>query len=279
MINNYILDKRKRMRILFVGDVVGDKGVEMIESYLPQLKRDFKPQATIVNGENSTSVGRGISLAIYKKLLQAGADVITMGNHTWDNREIFDFMNDADRLVRPANFPGKNVPGQGDTTIRINAQTLTVINLQGRIFMNPMDDPFQVAEELVDQAKKTSPFIFIDFHAETTSEKRALATYLDGQVSAVVGTHTHVQTSDAKVLPNGTAFLTEVGMTGPADSILGMKSEAVIGRFLNQRPTRFEVEESGSGLLSGCVIDLDDKTGHAKKIKPILISKEHPYLN
>lgn len=266
------------MRILFVGDVVGNKGQEMVQTYLPQLKRDLKPQATIVNGENSTAVGRGISQAIYKKILQAGADVVTLGNHAWDNREIYDFINSTDKLIRPANFPGDHVPGKGVTSIRINSASLAVINLQGRVFMNTLDDPFQKAEEIISEVEKQNDFIFIDFHAETTSEKRALATYLDGRVSAVVGTHTHVQTSDAQILNDGTAFLTEVGMTGPANSILGMKSGAVIERFLTQRPGRFEVEENGPGILSGCVIDLDDNTGLAKAIKPILISKEHPYM-
>ncbi len=263
------------MRILFVGDVVGNIGVDMIHEYLPQLKRDLKPQVTIVNGENSTPVGRGISQSIYKQLLKDGADVVTMGNHTWDNAELYDFIGGANRLVRPANFPGDNTPGQGWTKVKVNQQVLAVVNMQGRVFMNPMDDPFATMKNLLPELD--TDFVFVDFHAETTSEKRAFAMRYDGQLSAVVGTHTHVQTSDAQVLKHGTAFLTEVGMTGPADSVLGMQADSVIERFENQRPTRYTVQEKGAGLLSGCVIDLNDKTGHASRIRPILISPQHPY--
>lgn len=262
------------MRILFVGDVVGNLGMAMIHEYLPQLKRDLKPQVTIVNGENSTPVGRGISQTIYKQLLKDGADVVTMGNHTWDNAELYDFIADAKRLVRPANFPGVT-PGQGWTKVKVNQQTLAVVNLQGRVFMNPLDDPFAKMHDLF--PKLETDFVFVDFHAETTSEKRAFAMRYDGQVSAVVGTHTHVQTSDAQVLAGGTAFMTEAGMTGPADSILGMQADSVIERFENQRPTRYTVQAAGPGLLSGAVIDLNDKTGHATAIRPILISPQHPY--
>ncbi|GAA3622943.1 TIGR00282 family metallophosphoesterase [Secundilactobacillus similis] len=265
------------MRILFIGDVVGDRGVDMIETYLPQLKRDLKPQATIVNGENSTPVGRGISQSIYKRLLSSGADVVTMGNHTWDNREIFDFIDDTKKLVRPANFPGKDVPGRGWTKLKVNQATLAVINLQGRVFLPPLDDPFAVADELVQEIRKETPIIFVDMHAEATSEKRAIAMHLSGQVSAVVGTHTHVQTSDGQILNQETAFLTDAGMTGPASGILGMQPEGVISRFLNQRPTRYEVETSEPGILSGCVIDINDQTGHATKIKNVLIDAQHPY--
>lgn len=268
------LDRGTKMRILFVGDVVGNLGMAMIHEYLPQLKRDLKPQVTIVNGENSTPVGRGISQTIYKQLLKDGADVVTMGNHTWDNAELYDFIGDAKRLVRPANFPGVT-PGQGWTKVKVNQQTLAVVNLQGRVFMNPLDDPFAKMHNLF--PKLETDFVFVDFHAETTSEKRAFAMRYDGQVSAVVGTHTHVQTSDAQVLAGGTAFMTEAGMTGPADSILGMQADSVIERFENQRPTRYTVQATGPGLLSGAVIDLNDKTGHATAIRPILISPQHPY--
>ncbi|MDT7014128.1 TIGR00282 family metallophosphoesterase [Levilactobacillus namurensis] len=263
------------MRILFVGDVVGDMGMAMIHEYLPQLKRDLKPQVTIVNGENSTPVGRGISYKIYKQLLKDGADVVTMGNHTWDNAELFEFIDDAKRLVRPVNFPGKT-PGQGWTKVKVNQQTLAVVNIQGRVFMNQLvDDPFATMADLVPELD--TPFVFVDFHGEVTSEKRAFAMRFTGDVSAVVGTHTHVQTSDAQVLDHQTAFLTEVGMTGPADSILGMQADSVITRFENQRPARYTVQTQGPGLLSGCVIDLNDQTGHARAIRPILISPQHPY--
>ncbi|WP_288531270.1 TIGR00282 family metallophosphoesterase [uncultured Secundilactobacillus sp.] len=267
------------MRILFIGDVVGDQGMDMIQTFLPRLKRDLKPQATIVNGENATPVGRGISEAIYKTLLSSGADVVTMGNHVWDNREIFDFIDSTKKLVRPANFPGRDVPGRGFTMLQVNQKKLGVINLQGRVFLPPLDDPFQVADRIVDELRQQTDMIFVDMHAEVTSEKRAMALYLSGRVTAVVGTHTHVQTNDGQILTGGTAFMTDAGMTGPDDGILGMKPEAVIGRFLDQRPARYEVATGPNKQLSGCIVDISDTTNQATAIKPILINRDHPYLN
>lgn len=266
------------MRILFLGDVVGNLGVEMVSKYLPILKRNYKPQVTIVNGENSTSFGRGINKKVYKQIMSAGTDVITLGNHAWNNEEIFDFINDTKKLVRPLNYPGKDVPGSGYTIINVNNKKLAVVNLQGRIFIDPIDDPFQKIDDLISKIKKESDAIFIDFHAETTSEKKTMAMYLDGQISAIVGTHTHVQTNDDQILKNGTAFISDVGMCGPFDSVLGMKYENIIHRFITQRPTRFEVEENGRGIVSGCVIDLRDD-GTAKSIKKILIDPNHAYKN
>lgn len=264
------------MRILFVGDVVGSLGRKMVAEYLPRLKQRYRPQVTIVNGENAAA-GRGITEKIYKKLLQDGADVVTLGNHAWDNRDIFNFIDTAPKMVRPANFPVASTPGQGIVYVKVNQVELAVINLQGRTFMTAIDDPFEKISELVAEAKQRTPLIFIDFHAETTSEKQAMGWYLDGQVSAVVGTHTHVQTSDARILPGGTAYLTDVGMTGPYDGILGMQREAVIGKFQTALPHRFEVVEEGRGLISYCVIELDDQTGQAKSITPGLINADHPW--
>ncbi|MGX6961886.1 TIGR00282 family metallophosphoesterase [Vagococcus xieshaowenii] len=264
------------MRILFVGDVVGSLGRDLITEYLPKLKQKEKPQVTIVNGENAAG-GRGITEKIYKKLLQDGADVVTLGNHTWDNREIFEFIDRAPKMVRPANFPEASTPGTGIVYVKVNAIELAVINLQGRTFMTPIDDPFAKIEELVAEARKRTPFIFVDFHAETTSEKQAIGWFLDGQVSAVVGTHTHVQTSDARILPQGTAYLTDVGMTGPYDGILGMQRDNVINKFMTALPHRFEVVEHGRGILSYCVIDINDKTGKATKITNGLINEDHPF--
>ena len=264
------------MRILFVGDVVGNLGREQISEYLPKLKQKEKPQVTIVNGENAAG-GRGITEKIYKKLLQDGADVVTLGNHTWDNREIFEFIDRAPKMVRPANFPEKTTPGNGIVYVKVNAIELAVINLQGRTFMTPIDDPFEKIEAMVSEAKKRTPFIFVDFHAETTSEKQAMGWFLDGQVSAVVGTHTHVQTSDARILPQGTAYLTDVGMTGPYDGILGMQRDNVINKFMTALPHRFEVVEQGRAILSYCVIDINDKTGKATKIVNGLINEDHPF--
>ncbi|WP_439709746.1 TIGR00282 family metallophosphoesterase [Secundilactobacillus paracollinoides] len=267
------------MRLLFIGDVVGDRGVHMIETYLPQLKRDYKPQATIVNGENSTPVGRGISQAIYKTLLASGADVVTMGNHTWDNKEIFEFIDGTTKLVRPANYPGKDVPGRGWTQLKVNQATLAVINLQGRVFLPPLDDPFTAADALVTEIRKTTPIIFLDFHAEATSEKTR-----DGDLSSGKGVRScwdaHPRTDHGwSDLTWWDSIYDGCRDDWPDNGILGMQSEGVISRFLTQRPTRYVVDEDEKSILSGCVIDINDQNGQATKIKPILISDAHPYFN
>lgn len=271
-----IREEEAFMRILFIGDVVGSLGRKTIEQYVPKLKQKYRPQVTIINGENAAS-GRGITEKIYKKLLQDGADVVTLGNHAWDNRDIFNFIDSAKKLVRPINFPEASTPGQGIVYVKVNQEELAVINLQGRTFMTAIDDPFQKIEDLVSEARKRTPLIFVDFHAETTSEKQAMGWFLDGQISALVGTHTHVQTADQRILPKGTAYLTDVGMTGPYDGILGMNRAAVIGKFQTALPHRFEVVEEGRSLLSYCVIDLDNKTGKAKSIQTGLINEDHPW--
>ena len=264
------------MRVLFIGDVVGSMGREMITEYLPRLKKKFRPQVTIVNGENAAA-GRGITEKIYKKFLQDGVDVVTMGNHTWDNRDIFEFIDQAKKMVRPANFP-EGTPGQGIVFVKVNQLELAVINMQARSFMVDLDDPFRKMNELIEEARKRTPIIFVDFHGETTSEKQAMGWFLDGKVSAVVGTHTHVQTNDARILPQGTAYLTDVGMTGPYDGILGMRREPVIEKFLTALPKRFEVVENGRGLLSGCLLEIDDVTGKAKTIELIQINEDRTFL-
>ena len=264
------------MRVLFIGDVVGAMGREMITEYLPRLKKKFRPQVTIVNGENAAA-GRGITEKIYKKFLQDGVDVVTMGNHTWDNRDIFEFIDQAKKMVRPANFP-EGTPGQGIVFVKVNQLELAVINMQARSFMVDLDDPFRKINELIEEARKRTPIIFVDFHGETTSEKQAMGWFLDGKVSAVVGTHTHVQTNDARILPQGTAYLTDVGMTGPYDGILGMRREPVIEKFLTALPKRFEVVENGRGILSGCLLEIDDVTGKAKTIELIQINEDRPFL-
>lgn len=264
------------MQILFVGDVVGSVGRDAISYYLPKLKKKYRPQVTIVNGENSAS-GRGITEKIYKKFLQDGADVVTLGNHAWDNRQIFEFIGDAKKMVRPANFPEATTPGQGMVFVKVNQVELAVINLQARSFMVALDDPFTKMDELLVEAHARTPLVFVDFHGETTSEKLAMSWYLDGRVSAVIGTHTHVQTNDARILPQGTAHLTDVGMTGPYDGILGMQKEAVIDKFRTALPHRFEVVTEGREQLSYCVIEIDDKTGKAKKIEAAVINADHPF--
>ncbi|MCI4166729.1 2',3'-cyclic-nucleotide 2'-phosphodiesterase [Bacillus spizizenii] len=263
------------MRILFIGDVVGSPGRDMVKEYVPKLKTKYKPHFTIINGENAAH-GKGLTEKIYHSLIQSGADAITMGNHTWDKKEIFDFIDDVPNLVRPANFP-EGTPGKGITHVKANGKELAVINLQGRTFLPPLDDPFLKADELIAEASKRTPYIFIDFHAEATSEKLALGWYTDGRASAVVGTHTHVQTADNRILPKGTAYITDVGMTGPYDGILGMDRETIIKRFKTNLPVRFTVAE-GKTTLSGVVIDIDDQTKKAVKIERILINDDHMFF-
>ncbi|RFU61602.1 TIGR00282 family metallophosphoesterase [Peribacillus glennii] len=265
------------MKLLFVGDVVGSPGREMLKEYLPRIKEKYRPHITVVNGENSAA-GRGITEKIYREFLEWGAQAVTLGNHAWDNRDIFEFVDKAKYLVRPANFPAET-PGEGLKFLKWNQYEIAIINLQGRTFMPPLDCPFAKADELAKQARKRTPMIFVDFHGEATSEKQAMGWYLDGKVSAVVGTHTHVQTADNRILPNGTAFLSDVGMTGPYDGILGMEREAVIHRFLTSLPVRFEVPKTGRTILSAVLLDIDEQTGKSRKIDRILINDDHPFFS
>ncbi|AYC29307.1 TIGR00282 family metallophosphoesterase [Paenisporosarcina cavernae] len=265
------------MRVLFIGDIVGSMGREMVEEYLPRLKKKYQIDVVIVNGENAAA-GRGITKKIYQDLLYMGVDVVTMGNHTWDQKEIFDFIDDVDYLIRPANF-SKDAPGRGMTSISKSGTTLSVINLHGRTFLPPHDDPFEKVAELMEEAKKISPLVFVDFHAEATSEKMAIGWFLDGKASAVVGTHTHIQTADNRILPQGTAYITDVGMTGPYDAILGMKKEDVLYRFQTNLPARFEVPKAGRKMLSGVVIDIDDVTGKSNSIERVYINEDSPFQN
>lgn len=263
------------MKILFIGDVVGSLGRGMFFEYVPKLKEKYRPHVTIVNGENAAS-GKGITEKIYRAFLEAGAQAVTLGNHAWDNKEIFDFIDEVKYMIRPANFPDKT-PGQGMIYLKVNSAELAVINLQGRTFLPAIDCPFTKAEQLIREARERTPFIFVDFHAEATSEKQAMGWFLDGKVSAVVGTHTHVQTADERILPGGTAYITDVGMTGLYDGIIGVDKDAVLRRFLTALPVRFEVPKKGRAQLSGVIIELDDNTGLAKRIERILINEDHPF--
>ncbi|PTK80608.1 TIGR00282 family metallophosphoesterase [Staphylococcus haemolyticus] len=262
------------MRILFIGDIVGKVGRNAIAEYLPKIKQSYRPTVSIVNAENAAH-GKGLTEKLYKQLLRDGVDFMTMGNHTYGQREIYDFIDDANRMIRPANFPSE-APGVGMRFIQINDIKLAIINLQGRTFMQDIDDPFKKADQLIEEAKKETNFIFVDFHAETTSEKNAMGWYLDGRVSAVVGTHTHIQTSDERVLPNGTGYITDVGMTGYYDGILGINRDEVIERFITSLPQRHVVPDDGRSVLSGVIIDLD-KDGKTKQIERILINDDHPF--
>lgn len=261
------------MRILFIGDIVGKIGRNAISTYLPKLKQEYRPTVSIVNAENAAH-GKGLTEKIYKQLLREGVDFMTMGNHTYGQREIYEFIDEAKRMVRPANFPSE-APGVGMRIIQINDIKLAIINLQGRAFMQDIDDPFKKADELVKEAQKVTPYIFVDFHAETTSEKNAMGWYLDGRVSAVVGTHTHIQTSDNRILPSGTGYITDVGMTGFYDGILGINRDEVIERFITSLPQRHVVPDNGRSVLSGVIIDMD-KNGKTTNIERILINDDNP---
>ena len=253
------------MVVLMLGDVVGPGGCEAVRALLPQLKREYKADFTVVNGENSAA-GNGILPSSAKHLLDSGADVITTGNHVFRRREIHPLLDEADSpIIRPANFSREN-PGRGVTVLDNLRHRLAVVNLMGTSMLEPLRNPFDTIDEILKDIG--AKCILLDFHAETTSEKRAIGFYLDGRVSAVCGTHTHVQTADEQVLPHGTAYITDLGMCGPYYSVLGVKPEAVINRFRTAMPTRFE-NAVGTMCVNGAVIDIDDRTGHALSIERI----------
>lgn len=264
------------MKVLFIGDVVGSPGRKALKEYLPKLKSKYHPDITIVNGENAAG-GKGLTNKVYYEIKEAGADVVTLGNHAWDKKEIFEFIDETTDLVRPANFP-EGTPGVGYIIKKVGQKSIAIINAQGRTFLPSLDDPFVIIKQIVDEVKEITPFIFIDFHAEATSEKQAIGWYFDGVVSAVVGTHTHVQTADERILPKGTAYITDAGMTGAYDGILGMDKSVVIQRFLTSLPVRFEVA-SGREQLNGVFIELDQKTGLALNIKRIMINEDNPFFD
>ena len=255
------------MRILFVGDIVGRSGRAIVAERLPALVRDWKLDLVVINGENAAG-GFGITETIYHDLVDAGADAITLGNHSWDQKEALVFIERAPRLIRPLNYP-KGTPGRGAAMIatRTGAQVL-VINAMGRIFMDPLDDPFAAVDrELAACALKTgADAILVDMHAETTSEKQAMGHFLDGRVSVVVGTHTHVPTADHRILPGGTAFVSDAGMTGDYDSVIGMTKDEPLGRFLRKIATSKFEPASGPATLAGLAIETDDKPGLATRI-------------
>jgi metallophosphoesterase (TIGR00282 family) len=255
------------MRILFLGDIVGRPGREIAEKILPDLKEKEKIDFIIANGENAAG-GSGLTPKIADKLFECGIDVITSGDHIWKRQEIYDYLKVSARLIRPANYP-EGDPGVGSTVIDAGGgRKVGVINLIGRVFMDAVDCPFVKAKEEVDKLREKTPIIIVDLHAEATSEKVAMGWYLDGLVSALVGTHTHIQTADEKILPAGTAYITDCGMTGPYDSVIGRKKEQILMRFLTQLPTRFEMADAGVEM-HGVLIEVDDSTGKAQSIKRI----------
>ncbi|MGG1516793.1 TIGR00282 family metallophosphoesterase [Paenibacillus oryzisoli] len=263
------------MRIVFIGDIVGSVGRKALKNMMPRLKQKYPNAVFIANGENAAA-GKGITSAIAKEIYEMGIQAMTMGNHTWDQKEIFDFIDRDDKMVRPANFP-PGTPGRGHTVIKVKDQEILIINLQGRTFLPPIDCPFRKVDEILDQDKKKHKFVFVDFHAEATSEKIAMGWHLDGRVSAVVGTHTHVQTNDNRVLPGGTAYVTDVGMVGPRDGILGVERNAVLQKFKTQLPVRFVTDE-GKWHFHAVAIELNDDTGMAKDIQLIRYDEDHVFF-
>ena len=253
------------LRILFLGDVVGEPGRRAVIELLPVLKREYELDFTVVNGENAAG-GRGITPKLTIDLLRAGAAVITTGDHIWDQKDIVPYIDTEPRLLRPINYP-EGTPGQGSVVLETAKGKVGVINVQGRTFMQPiLDNPFRYLDQAVEEMRKETSVIFVDVHSETTSEKIAVGRFLDGRVSAVVGTHTHVQTADEQIFPEGTAFLCDAGMCGPVNSILGRDPRPIIERFIRNLPVNFPVA-SGPVSLSGAMIDVDEASGRALRIE------------
>nr|WP_273545662.1 TIGR00282 family metallophosphoesterase [Paenibacillus caui] len=261
---------------MFIGDIVGNTGRKALKEMLPQLKSKYSPDIVIANGENAAA-GRGITAAIAKEFFDWGIHGITMGNHTWDNKDIFDFIDDEPRMIRPANYP-PGTPGRGYTVVKNGSKELAIVNLMGRTFLPPLDCPFRASDDIVDTLRKKHKFILVDFHAEATSEKIAMGWHLDGRASMVVGTHTHVQSNDELVLPQGTAYITDVGMVGSREGILGMERDAVLRKFKTQLPVRFQVC-SGKWQFHAVLADLDNTTGLAKQIRKIRILEDEWTMN
>jgi 2',3'-cyclic-nucleotide 2'-phosphodiesterase len=258
------------VNILLIGDVVGRPGRELVRKGLRALIDVHGLDFVIANAENAAA-GFGVTKDIGDTLLESGIDVLTSGNHIWDKKEVIDYIKAERRLLRPANYPA-GVPGRGSYVAQAaDGRAVGVINAMGRVFMLPIDDPFAVVLREIDAIRHRTRVIIVDFHAEATSEKIAMGWHLDGRVTAIIGTHTHVQTADERILPKGTAYLTDVGMTGPHDSIIGMEVEPSLARFLNGMPTKFE-PASGNPRLNGVIVEADDRSGLATRITRISYS-------
>jgi 2',3'-cyclic-nucleotide 2'-phosphodiesterase len=263
------------VRILFIGDIFGRPGRTIVKDRLSSLVKDHAIDLVLANGENAAA-GFGITPPLVEELFEVGIDVLTSGNHIWDKREIVDYFEAADgnphsparRLLRPANYP-PGMPGWGVYEGRKNQVPYAVLNLQGRVFMGSNDDPFRIADQALKGIK--AKVVLVDLHAEATSEKISMGWYLDGRVTLLVGTHTHVPTADERVLPGGTAYITDVGMTGPYDSVIGVKKELIVNKFLNNMPTRFEAA-TGDVRLCAVVVDCDEATGRAREIKRLMVT-------
>lgn len=255
------------MKILFIGDIVGQPGRLAVKTLLPRLREQHGLDFVIANGENSAG-GNGITPRVAEEIFAAGVDVITSGDHLWDQKEVTELLAGEQRFVRPLNYP-PGTPGQGSTIIQKGfLPPVAVVNLQGRTFMPPLENPFLLGRDEIVRLRGRTKIIFVDFHAEATSEKIAFGRMVDGLVSAVVGTHTHVQTADEQIFPGGTAYLSDAGFTGPHESVLGREIEPVIRRFVTNMPQRFEVAKNRV-MLHGAVIDIDDASGKALKIQRV----------
>jgi metallophosphoesterase (TIGR00282 family) len=255
------------MKILLVGDIVGKPGRNAFTQVAARMRSEGQVDFIIANGENAAS-GRGPTLEIAQALLNAGADVVTLGDHAWDSRDLVEKIDLEPRIIRPANFP-KGAPGRGVYRVDTPEGDITIFQLIGRVFMQPnYDCPFQMADRMLKGELSNDKVIFLDFHGEASSERMAMGRFLDGRVSAVFGTHTHCQTSDERVFPNGTAYITDLGMTGPRDSVLGREVEPVVKKFLTGVPQKFDVAK-GEPMLEGAIVDVDMKTGKARSIERI----------
>ena len=262
------------MRLLFIGDIVGQPGRRAVRTLLPRLRQEHQVDLVVANVENAAG-GSGITVKTAEEILASGVDVMTSGDHLWDQKEVSELLAGEKRFVRPANYPA-GTPGQGSAIWRRDAHPpVAILNLQGRTFMPPLENPFHCALTQIQELEKTTKIIFVDFHAEATSEKVAMARMLDGRVSALVGTHTHVQTADEQIFPGGTAFLCDAGFTGPHESVIGREIDPIIRRFLTSMPQKFEVA-SKRVLLQGALIEVDEQTGKARAITRISESVPEP---
>lgn len=259
------------MRILMVGDVFGRPGRKFFAEQTPILRQEKNIDVVIVNGENAAH-GKGLTQATFNMLLSGGADVVTTGNHIWDRKDVYDFIDREPFLVRPANYP-EECPGRGFCIYPYKAKNIGVINLEGRVYMQPLDNPFAKAEEILKEIKKDCDIILVDFHAEATSEKVAMGYFLDGKVTAVVGTHTHIQTADERILPNGTAYITDLGMVGPLNSVIGTQIDISVKKFITCRMIKFEVAEAPC-VYCGLLIEIDERTNQAVKIERVRVVEE-----
>lgn len=260
-----------KIKILFVGDVIGRPGRRALKRILPDVKRKYAPHFLVANAENAAG-GVGITRKTCGELLEK-IDVLTSGNHVWDKKDVFSFMDEEPRLLRPANYPPQN-PGRGaGVYVADSGVKVGVLNLQGRVFMDAVDCPFRKAEEELESLRAQTPVVLVDFHAEATSEKMAMGWYLDGKVSAVLGTHTHVSTADERILPQGTAYLTDVGMVGGYDSVIGIKKEPAIQRFLTALPQRF-IPDKGKMMFASVFLEVDSRTGKALSIQREIIVED-----